>query len=36
MPTGGRVERLLTTALDQLPQADERAALTPVGGGDRG
>src|ERR1043165_521977 len=33
-PTGGRVERLLTAALDQLPAPDEPPALTSVGGGD--
>jgi len=35
-PTGGRVERLLTVALDQLPAADEPVALSSVGGRDRG
>jgi len=35
-PTGGRVERLLTAALDQLPPVDEPPALTSVGSRDRG
>jgi UDP-glucose 4-epimerase len=35
-PTGGRVEALLTAALDQLPPADQPPALSSVGGGDRG
>jgi UDP-glucose 4-epimerase len=35
-PTGGRVERLLTAAIDQLPPADQPAALSSVGGDDRG
>src|SRR3954469_3697381 len=30
-PTGGRAERLLTAALDQLPPVDEPATLTSVG-----
>jgi UDP-glucose 4-epimerase len=35
-PTGGRVERLLTAALDQLPPVDEPVRLSSVGAGDRG
>ena len=36
MPTGGRIEKALTAALDQLPPVDETPALHPVGGGPRG
>src|SRR3954452_3896273 len=32
-PTGGRLEALLTTALDHLPAVEESRALTSVGGG---
>src|SRR4051794_26250897 len=35
VPTGGRVEALLTAALDQLPPVEETHALTSVGGGPR-
>ena len=36
MPTGGRIEKVLTAALDQLPPVEETPSLHPVGGGPRG
>ena len=35
-PTGGRIEAMLSAALDQLPPVDEAPGLSPVGGGRRG
>jgi UDP-glucose 4-epimerase len=35
-PTGGRIERALTAAIDQLPPVDETPELHPVGRGPRG
>ena len=36
MPTGGRIEKVLTAALEQLPPVDETPSLHSVGGGPRG
>jgi UDP-glucose 4-epimerase len=35
-PTGGRIEKVLTAALDRLPPVDEPPRLHQVGGGSHG